>query len=213
PVHGGDGPVGPDARAAQHADPGAARGAPRVLRGDARPARGRVVPRHLALGVGRRDAGRGAGGAGRPAGRGDARPHHRARDARRRGARRAVGTAVVPGHPGGHDGADGRVATGAAAGTSDRRRRSRTMSTGRRTTDATGRVPGTPGRLSRWMQRSSNERLVRKVRGGKATFLGMDVLVLHTVGRRSGVPRETPLMWLPDDGDAVLVVASGGGSR
>lgn len=87
------------------------------------------------------------------------------------------------------------------------------MSTGRRTTDATGRVPGTPGRLSRWMQRRSNERLVRKVRGGKATFLGMDVLVLHTVGRRSGVPRETPLMWLPDDGDAVLVVASGGGSR
>ena len=87
------------------------------------------------------------------------------------------------------------------------------MSTGRRTTDGTARVPGTPGRFSRWMQRRSNERLVRKVRGGKATFLGMDVLVLHTVGRRSGVPRETPLMWLPDDGDAVLVVASGGGSR
>jgi len=87
------------------------------------------------------------------------------------------------------------------------------MSTERRTTKDAGRAPGTPGRFSRWMQRRSNERLVRKVRGGTATFMGMDVLVLHTVGRRSGAPRETPLMWLPDEGDAVLVVASGGGSR
>jgi deazaflavin-dependent oxidoreductase (nitroreductase family) len=87
------------------------------------------------------------------------------------------------------------------------------MSTEGRTTNGAGRAPGTPGRFSRWMQRRSNERLVRKVRGGKATFMGMDVLVLHTVGRRSGAHRETPLMWLPDEGGAVLVVASGGGSR
>ena len=76
------------------------------------------------------------------------------------------------------------------------------MSTERRTTKDAGRAPGTPGRFSRWMQRRSNERLVRKVRGGTATFMGMDVLVLHTVGRRSGAPRETPLMWLPDEGAA-----------
>lgn len=87
------------------------------------------------------------------------------------------------------------------------------MSTEGRTTNGARRAPGTPGRFSRWMQRRSNARLVRKVRGGKATFMGMDVLVLHTFGRRSGAPRETPLMWLPDEGDAVLVVASGGGSR
>ena len=87
------------------------------------------------------------------------------------------------------------------------------MSDDGRTTKDAGRAPGTPGRFSRWMQRRSNERLVRKVRGGKGTFMGMDVLVLHTVGRRSGAARETPLMWLPDEGDAVLVVASGGGSR
>lgn len=88
----------------------------------------------------------------------------------------------------------------------------RTTGTGAGTT-GTGRAPGTPGRFSRWMQRRANERLVRKVRRGRATFMGMDVLVLHTMGRRSGAPRETPLMWLPDEGDAVLVVASGGGSR
>jgi len=87
------------------------------------------------------------------------------------------------------------------------------MSTEGRTTNGAAHVPGAPGRFSRWMQRRSNARLVRKVRGGKGTFLGMDVLVLHTVGRRSGAPLETPLMWLPDEGDAVLVVASGGGSR
>lgn len=42
--------------------------------------------------------------------------------------------------------------------------------------------------------------------------MGMDVLVLHTVGRHSGRPHTTPLMWLAD-GDDLLVVASGGGSR
>jgi deazaflavin-dependent oxidoreductase (nitroreductase family) len=43
----------------------------------------------------------------------------------------------------------------------------------------------------------------------------MDVLVLHTVGRRSGEVRETPIAWFAGgDGDgARLVVASGGGSQ
>ena len=70
----------------------------------------------------------------------------------------------------------------------------------------------TPGAVSRWMQRAMNGRMVRKVRRGRATFMGMDVLVLHTLGRRSGLPRETPVSWFAD-GDAWLVVASGGGSR
>ncbi|WP_336211905.1 nitroreductase family deazaflavin-dependent oxidoreductase [Nonomuraea sp. LPB2021202275-12-8] len=58
-----------------------------------------------------------------------------------------------------------------------------------------------------------NGRMNRKIRGGHGTFMGMDVLILNTVGRRSGQPRETPLAWFADGEDAWLVVASGGGSR
>jgi deazaflavin-dependent oxidoreductase (nitroreductase family) len=36
-------------------------------------------------------------------------------------------------------------------------------------------------------------------------------LVLHTIGRRSGLPRQTPLSYL-QDGDAYVVIASDGGS-
>jgi deazaflavin-dependent oxidoreductase (nitroreductase family) len=43
--------------------------------------------------------------------------------------------------------------------------------------------------------------------------MGMDVLILHTVGRRSGQPRETPVAWFADGGNAWLVVASGGKTR
>jgi deazaflavin-dependent oxidoreductase (nitroreductase family) len=75
------------------------------------------------------------------------------------------------------------------------------------------RRPGTPGAFSRWMQRTMNARMNRKVRRGQGSFLGMDVLVLHTVGSRSGQPRETPVAWFADGADSWLVVASGGGSR
>ncbi|NYI77318.1 nitroreductase family deazaflavin-dependent oxidoreductase [Nocardioides panzhihuensis] len=73
--------------------------------------------------------------------------------------------------------------------------------------------PGTPGKLSRWMQHRANARLIRKVRKGKGKFWGMDVLVLHTVGRRSGEPRETPLAWFDDGAGGRVVVASGGGAH
>ncbi|GAA1755678.1 nitroreductase family deazaflavin-dependent oxidoreductase [Streptomonospora arabica] len=75
------------------------------------------------------------------------------------------------------------------------------------------RKPGTPGPVSRWVQQKMNARMSRKVRGGRGAFMGMDVLVLNTVGRRSEQPRETPLAWFADDEDGWLVVASGGGSR
>lgn len=74
------------------------------------------------------------------------------------------------------------------------------------------RKPGTPGAFSRWMQQKMNARMNRKIRRGRGDFMGMDVLILNTVGRRSGQPRETPVAWFAD-GDARLVVASGGGSR
>ncbi|GIJ73454.1 nitroreductase family deazaflavin-dependent oxidoreductase [Virgisporangium ochraceum] len=75
------------------------------------------------------------------------------------------------------------------------------------------RRPGTPGAFSRWMQQKMNARMVRKVRRGRGSMMGMDVLVLTTVGRRSGRTRETPLAWFPDGPDAWLVVASGGGGQ
>jgi deazaflavin-dependent oxidoreductase (nitroreductase family) len=75
-----------------------------------------------------------------------------------------------------------------------------------------------PGAFSRWMQHVMNRRMIRKVRRGKGTFMGMDVLILTTVGRRSGQSRETPVAWFPDGGDgggsaARLVVASGGDTQ
>jgi deazaflavin-dependent oxidoreductase (nitroreductase family) len=76
-----------------------------------------------------------------------------------------------------------------------------------------GRKPGTPGAFSRWMQQRMNARMNRKVRRGRGKFMGMDVLILHTVGRHSGQPRETPVAWFADGEDARLIVASGGGSQ
>jgi deazaflavin-dependent oxidoreductase (nitroreductase family) len=75
------------------------------------------------------------------------------------------------------------------------------------------RKPGTPGAFSRWMQHRMNARMNRKVRRGRGKFMGMDVLILHTVGRRSGQARETPVAWFADGEDARLIVASGGGSQ
>lgn len=75
------------------------------------------------------------------------------------------------------------------------------------------RKPGTPGAFSRWMQQTMNARMNRKVRRGKGEFMGMDVLILHTVGRQTEQPRETPLAWFTDGDDSWLLVASGGGSQ
>jgi deazaflavin-dependent oxidoreductase (nitroreductase family) len=66
------------------------------------------------------------------------------------------------------------------------------------------------------MQHRMNARTNRKIRRGRGKFMGMDLLILHTVGRRSGQPRQTPVAWFADgdDGDdARLIVASGGGSQ
>jgi deazaflavin-dependent oxidoreductase (nitroreductase family) len=79
--------------------------------------------------------------------------------------------------------------------------------------DKTKRKPGTPGPFSRWMQQKANARMARKVRRGRGEFMGMDVLILNTVGRRSGQPRESPVAWFADGEDARLIVASGGGSQ
>ncbi|MEV0356413.1 nitroreductase family deazaflavin-dependent oxidoreductase [Nocardia sp. NPDC050697] len=66
--------------------------------------------------------------------------------------------------------------------------------------------------LSLWFQRKMNARTATRIRRKGGSMMGMEVLILHTVGRKSGAPRETPLSWFADGSDR-LVIASGGGDR
>ena len=70
------------------------------------------------------------------------------------------------------------------------------------------RIPRSSGRVSRWMGRWMRNQHRRK----GYTFMGMDVLFLTTIGRRTGQRRETPVAWFPDGEDAWLIVASAAGS-
>ncbi|MFV2142943.1 nitroreductase family deazaflavin-dependent oxidoreductase [Isoptericola sp. G70] len=74
-------------------------------------------------------------------------------------------------------------------------------------------TPRRPGRFSRWLQHTANARTAAKVRTKGGTQMGMELLVLHTVGRRSGHPRQNPLAFVDDGADGWVVVASGGGQR
>jgi deazaflavin-dependent oxidoreductase (nitroreductase family) len=47
-------------------------------------------------------------------------------------------------------------------------------------------------------------------RGG--TFIGMNALVLTTIGRKSGVERSTPVGWFPGEDGSWLIVASAAGA-
>ena len=60
------------------------------------------------------------------------------------------------------------------------------------------------GLLMRWFNGWNMNRIRRK--GGKV--MGMDALVLTTVGRKSGVERSSPVAYFPDGNDAWLIVAS-----
>ena len=54
-------------------------------------------------------------------------------------------------------------------------------------------------------------RLMRLTRGRVGSkMMGVPVLVLHHRGRRSGQERETPLMYLEDGADLVVVASKGG---
>ncbi|MCR3721056.1 MULTISPECIES: nitroreductase family deazaflavin-dependent oxidoreductase [Prauserella salsuginis group] len=71
-----------------------------------------------------------------------------------------------------------------------------------------------PNALSRWIQHRANASTAKRIRRKGGRSMGMDLLILHTVGKRSGEPRETPLTWFADDdSDAWLIIASGGGER
>jgi deazaflavin-dependent oxidoreductase (nitroreductase family) len=65
-----------------------------------------------------------------------------------------------------------------------------------------------PGRVFRWM----NRLVMRRARRTEGKTMGMNLLVLTTVGRKSGQPRQTPLAWFPGPDGSWLVVASAAGA-
>jgi deazaflavin-dependent oxidoreductase (nitroreductase family) len=64
------------------------------------------------------------------------------------------------------------------------------------------------GLMLRWFNQRTMNRLSRK--GGK--FMGMDALVLKTIGSKSGTERSSPVAWFPGKDDSWLIVASAGGA-
>lgn len=65
-----------------------------------------------------------------------------------------------------------------------------------------------PGRTFRWM----NRLIMRRARRTEGKTMGMNLLVLTTVGRKSGQERQTPLAWFPGPDGSWLVVASANGA-
>src|SRR5262245_24969982 len=53
--------------------------------------------------------------------------------------------------------------------------------------------------------------LIRLSRGRYSVAIGLPRLILTTIGAKSGQPRTTPLVYLPD-GERVVLVASNGGN-
>jgi deazaflavin-dependent oxidoreductase (nitroreductase family) len=64
------------------------------------------------------------------------------------------------------------------------------------------------GRLTRWM----NTVIARRARGATKPVMGMNVLVLTTIGRKSGKERSTPVARFPGKDGSWLVVASAAGA-
>jgi deazaflavin-dependent oxidoreductase (nitroreductase family) len=68
------------------------------------------------------------------------------------------------------------------------------------------RQPGGP--LVRWLNKMAMNRIRR--RGGK--FMGMNALVLTTIGAKTGATRATPVGWFPAKDGGWLIVASAAGA-
>jgi deazaflavin-dependent oxidoreductase (nitroreductase family) len=67
------------------------------------------------------------------------------------------------------------------------------------------RQPGTGGPIGRWVAK----RVINRIRRtGKVPGLGFNALVLTTIGRKSGLQRQTPVGWFPGQDDSWLIVAS-----
>lgn len=57
-----------------------------------------------------------------------------------------------------------------------------------------------------------DRRLLPLTRGRVKVAMGQPILLLHTVGARSGEPRTTPLLYTPHDSGGYVVVASKAGA-
>lgn len=57
----------------------------------------------------------------------------------------------------------------------------------------------------------ANSLMMSRARKKDAKMAGMRLLVLTTIGKKSGEPRSTPLAWFPGDDGTWLVAASAGG--
>ncbi|MEV0794470.1 nitroreductase/quinone reductase family protein [Kribbella sp. NPDC050459] len=64
------------------------------------------------------------------------------------------------------------------------------------------------GRMLRWI----NTLLARRIRRRGGKFMGFDALVLHTIGRKTGAERMTPVGWFPAADGSRLIVASAAGA-
>ena len=56
-----------------------------------------------------------------------------------------------------------------------------------------------------------NNRAVNRIRKG-GSFMGMRLLVLNTVGKKTGAARANPVAWFAGEDDSWLIVASAGGA-
>ena len=71
------------------------------------------------------------------------------------------------------------------------------------------RQPGTGGPVGKWLQK----RVINRIRRtGKMPGLGFNALVLTTIGRKSGLERQTPVGWFSGPDDSWLIVASAAGA-
>ena len=69
------------------------------------------------------------------------------------------------------------------------------------------RQPGN-GALMRWL----TKRWVKRIERKGATFMGMNLLVLTTIGKKTGKERQTPLAWFPGPDGTWFIVASAAGA-
>jgi deazaflavin-dependent oxidoreductase (nitroreductase family) len=60
--------------------------------------------------------------------------------------------------------------------------------------------------------RSFQRWMVNRVRRKQVKMRGGDLLVLTTIGRKTGEERANPVAWFPDEGDSRLIVASAAGA-
>lgn len=65
---------------------------------------------------------------------------------------------------------------------------------------------------SGWLFRTLNGLMMNRIRRSRGKTMGMDALVLTTVGAKTGQPRSSPLAYFADDPNSWLIVASAAGA-